>query len=67
MPWKREPVSTRLLPVSSGEVAVVICGCQSGRINPSPISYSSALRKKAAITIPLPPAPCRWAATSPCE
>ena len=24
-------------------MAVAICGCQSGSINPSPISYSSAL------------------------
>ena len=30
MPWKSEPVSMRLLPVISGEVAVAICGCQSG-------------------------------------
>ena len=30
MPWKREPVSMRLLPGISGEVAVAICGCQSG-------------------------------------
>ena len=43
MPLKREPVSMRLLPSTTGEVAVVICGCQLGRINPRPMSYSSAL------------------------
>ena len=43
MPWKREPVSMRLVPRTRGEVAVAICGCQSGPINPSPMSYSSAL------------------------
>ena len=43
MPWKREPVSVRLLPSTRGEVAVAICGCHSGPINPSPMSYSSAL------------------------
>ena len=43
MPWKREPVSIRLPPSTRGEVAVAICGCQSGLINPSPMSYRSAL------------------------
>jgi hypothetical protein len=42
MPWNHEPVSIRLLPVMRGEVAVAICGCQSGLTNPSPISYNSA-------------------------
>ena len=54
MPWKREPVSMRLLPSTSGEVAVAICGCQSGSINRSPMSYSSALARKPLA--PNPPA-----------
>jgi len=52
MPWKREPVSTRLVPSTSGEVAVAICGCQLGRINPSPTSYSSALISWPLLLIP---------------
>ena len=43
MPRKREPVSVRLLPSTRGEVAVAICGCQSGAKNPRPMSYNSAL------------------------
>ena len=31
-------------------------------------SYSSALRKnRRCYQLPLPPAPCRWAARSPCD
>ena len=115
MPWKREPVSMRLLPSTSGEVAVAICGCQSGlhksepdivqfragkiaavimspchqhlavgqqrrrvrfacgveaaRGTPGPAGRVVQFRagKIAAVILPLPPAPCRWAATSPCD
>ena len=42
-PLKREPVMIQGVPLGSGEVAPVICGCQSGRRKPSPVSYSSAL------------------------
>ena len=52
MPWKREPVSMRLLPSTRGEVAVAICGCQSGPINPSPMSYSSALLRALPLNPP---------------
>src|SRR4029077_14255336 len=59
IPWKREPVSTRRLPSTSGEVAVAISGCQSGRIKSSPMSYNSAklrdlpLNPPATSTLPL--------------
>ena len=44
----------RLVPSTRGEVAVAICGCQSGPINPSPMSYSSALLGR--LTPSYPPA-----------
>ncbi len=46
----------RLLPSTNGEVAVAICGCQSGRIKPSPMSYSSALVRKKGKMLLFPPA-----------
>src|SRR5437588_3497907 len=55
MPLKREPVSVRLVPSTRGEVTVVICGCQSGLTNPSPISYSSALAE-GLLLLSRPPA-----------
>ena len=57
MPWKREPVSMRLLPSTNGEFAVAICGCQIGRINPSPTSYSSALLREPLCS---PPVTSTW-------
>ena len=67
MPWKREPVSVKLVPVIKGEVTVAICGCQSGLTNLS--QHRTVPRCGSIESLSIPPATstCRWAVRSPCE
>ena len=62
------PPATSTLPLGSNVAVSLACGVEAACGTPAPAGRVVQFRaRKSAAVHPLPPAPCRLAATSPCE